>query len=232
MQLAVREHTFFFVDLSNQTMGDTIMKLFKHFKPTCSQLIAAAFILSSSGLSYAAPSIIPNTFSAGTPANAADVNANFTAVESAIITNTSAIANVAKSVLNCSVEINSLAFLTSTTSNIDSVTITTSGPGQVLVTASGMLRVSSYNGSPFHVSVYVVNTSLSYDSNASNYWGPAQGGMTGVTLYDQPFSEQNSFTLASSGSNTFYLTGRLLTAPTAGYIYAGKSRICALFIPD
>lgn len=55
------------------------MKSLLRFKPTRAQFIAAAIIATSMGLSYAAVTI-PNSFTAGTPAVAAQVNENFTAV--------------------------------------------------------------------------------------------------------------------------------------------------------
>ncbi len=59
------------------------MKSFPHPKSVCMQLIAAAILAAGMGQSYAAVTI-PNTFSAGTPAVASQVNDNFTAVKNAI----------------------------------------------------------------------------------------------------------------------------------------------------
>ena len=59
------------------------MKSFLHLKPTRAQFIAVAIIFTSMGLSYAAVTI-PNTFTASTPAVADQVNANFTALKTAV----------------------------------------------------------------------------------------------------------------------------------------------------
>ncbi len=59
------------------------MKSLPHLKSVYTQLIAAAILAAGVGQSYAAVTI-PNTFSAGTPAVATQVNDNFTAVKNAI----------------------------------------------------------------------------------------------------------------------------------------------------
>jgi len=113
------------------------MKLLKKLKPTRSQLIAGTIIATSLGLSYAAAVGIPNTFTAGTSAAAADVNANFTAVETAINsnatainTNTTNIGNSSKSASTFST--NTGPILTSTASEIISLSFTCPADGFVL----------------------------------------------------------------------------------------------------
>lgn len=64
-------------------MGDAIMKSFKQLKPTRLQFLVATILATSMGLSYAAVTI-PYTFTSGTAAKAADVNANFTALKNAV----------------------------------------------------------------------------------------------------------------------------------------------------
>jgi hypothetical protein len=59
------------------------MKSFLHLKSIHASLFAAALLAVSMGQSYAAV-VIPNTFTAGTPAVATQVNDNFTAVKTAI----------------------------------------------------------------------------------------------------------------------------------------------------
>ena len=59
------------------------MKSLPYLKSSYMQLIATAILAAGMGQSYAAVTI-PNTFSAGTPAVATQVNDNFTAVKNAI----------------------------------------------------------------------------------------------------------------------------------------------------
>ncbi|MHB8455068.1 MAG: hypothetical protein ACYDDO_10320 [Acidiferrobacterales bacterium] len=59
------------------------MKSLPHLKSVYTRFIAAAILAAGMGQSYAAVTI-PNTFSAGTPAVATQVNDNFTAVKNAI----------------------------------------------------------------------------------------------------------------------------------------------------
>ena len=65
------------------TRQGLIMKLSSRLAPTRAQLFTATLITSAMGLSVAAVSL-PNTFTAGTSASAAQVNANFAALKAAV----------------------------------------------------------------------------------------------------------------------------------------------------
>ena len=99
------------------------MKSLPHLKSIYTQLIATAILAVGMGQSYAAVTI-PNTFSAGTPAVAAQVNDNFTAVGNQMPAVKQAPAY-------------NWVMMTAVSGNLESITITPPGSGFVIVTATG-----------------------------------------------------------------------------------------------
>ena len=155
--------------------------------------------------------------------NAADINTNATAITAI---------TAAKILIACSSESNFISSMSSTTADIESITITVPSPGTIYVSASGMARISgSYNGSSFQAQFSITNATATFDSNASNFWGPFAGGLPSGISYDQPIQEIKDF-VVSAGTHSFFFTGRLGVTPTVGTVSAGKSKICAQFIPD
>ena len=121
------------------------------FNNSVAKLIGVAAILGT-GLSIADDVTIPNTFQAGTPARAADVNANFTAVEASVDDNAADIANNVTAIQTNTLSIAAI-------SSVGGVGVYSGGVrlGAVLVkelTSTGKIWVLSSQGYLFEMGLY------------------------------------------------------------------------------
>jgi hypothetical protein len=110
------------------------MKRFTKFKLNRNQLVGLLIIGSSVAVAYAGTVTLPNTFTAGTPAVADQVNANFTAVKNAVDDN-----NARFPTAWFHEDDNSTAYIDNTNVTIASLAITAPSDGIVLVNASTIL---------------------------------------------------------------------------------------------
>lgn len=141
-----------------------------------------------------------------------------TAVENAI--------NQNRSVAVCSAEVLSVT-LTTSTSDINTVSITVPGPGTVLVSGSGTFRVNNSGAAAWEGDVWIADTSGGNTGDVRNFWG----GPTGLPAGDywSPVHEQRTFTVGAAGTYPYYLTGRYYGTQT---VYVYRSSICAVFTPS
>ncbi|MCW9013781.1 MAG: hypothetical protein OQL06_08365 [Gammaproteobacteria bacterium] len=116
--------------------------------------------------------------------------------------------------------------LTTTVSDITSVSVTVNGPGTVMVTGSTSLSVTS-TGAVWEGDIYISDTSDTSNSNARRQWWVPAGMPNGSTA--TPAQVQTTFTVPSAGTYTYYLTGMHFYSTV---VTANKSVICAVFTPD
>ncbi|GEM82610.1 hypothetical protein [Meiothermus hypogaeus] len=174
--------------------------------------LALGFALSSLGLWALAGINLPHTFTAGNPIRAAEVNANFTALNNAL-------PGVAQAVESDTTDIpDSPNYLRR------SVTINVPGPGYVRVSASLQLNIV-YTGSNALFTVALANEPdvirPDQDKRIS-----LPGGLPNWT-YIQIVSSERVFPVDSAGPKTFYL---LVEENSATQGQVAKSTLTATFV--
>jgi hypothetical protein len=168
-------------------------------------------------IGYAASVTVPNTFSPGTTISSTEVNDNFTALKNGIDEN--------KSVAACSPEVLTTT-LTTSVSDIASVSITVPGPGRVTVSGSGTFQLNN-DGSRWAGDVLMTETSGGTGADVRNSWAGPAGLPTG--LFASPFHEQAIFEVAAEGTFTYFLAGQnILTQP----VTVLSANVCAVFTPN
>ncbi|RIH84659.1 hypothetical protein Mlute_01823 [Meiothermus luteus] len=133
---------------------------------------------------------LPHTFSAGSPIRAAEVNANFAALNNAL-------PGVAQTAASDSVAI------TDTTPAVDSVTINVPGPGYVRVSATAQLNVEYTGTSSAMFTLAVSNTADTIRPDQDKRIS-LPGGLPAWT-YRYIVSSERVFPVDSAGPKTFYL---------------------------
>lgn len=194
------------------------MKSLLHLKPTRAQLIAAAIIATSMGLSYAAVTI-PNSFTDGTPAVAAQVNANF-----------SALANAMPAVKT--VNTPHAAAVTSTTGeNIASITVTAPVDGQIVLDASGDIGINQTVVANNYVYTYLATTTGGTSTTKSFFVLDTTGGAPNRSWGNLHLT--GVFPVTAGTPTTFYLTAnRDSSGLNAIFVGYGMARLTATFIPS
>lgn len=198
------------------------MKSLFHFKPTRTQFIAAAIIASSVGMSYAAVTI-PNSFTAGTPAVADQVNANFTALGNAM--------PAAKTVVFGGVEVTA-----TTGTNITSLTVTPPSTGFIILSSDGSLGLNQSVAGYSRVNVFLTNISgQASTTDPHQIWLVDTTGGTAQPYNWAPFHVQGIFPVTGGVAQTFYLTATKFAVTSNYSAFVGttsaKVRLTALFIP-
>lgn len=182
---------------------------------------------------------IPHNFQAGTPAVADNVDQNFEAVRVEVNDNNSRINTNASDIIDITTELDStpgIAYvlqsgssgLTSSYTNIMSVTIDAPATGFVFVTATGMIQLSgkTNSSSSEYGSIYVGMSSTSNGTPVSRTRFYISGtGPSGS--FEIPYGVQNVFPV-STGSNTFYLVGLENGGSGTGTVWF--SQLTAIFI--
>lgn len=195
------------------------MKSLLRFKPTRAQFIAAAIIATSMGMSYAAVTI-PNSFTDGTPAVAAQVNANF-----------SALANAMPAVK--SVNTPHLAAVASTTGeNIASITVTAPVDGQIVLDASGDIGINQTVAANNFVYTYLTTTSGGTSTTTKSFFAlDTTGGAANRSWGNLHLT--GVFPVTAGTPTTFYLTaGRDSSGVNIIFSGYGMARLTATFIPS
>jgi hypothetical protein len=117
-------------------------------KQSASKKLLLPALLLVSGIATAAPVTIPNTFTSGTPAVAAEVNANFTAVKTAVDDNNNDIISLVTALDSAyrftEIYFTAVDFSTSFGSSVSEVLTTTCPTGSILV--GGGVKCSGTGG--------------------------------------------------------------------------------------
>jgi len=151
---------------------------------------------------------IPNTFVAGTPAKAADVNANFTAVATAV----NGLASSGKAIVaasgGCGASCPSLAANAATTTviSVSSVSITVPAGGSFVVTFNGFAECDQSTGNVVDLGGQILTSSTAAASSVGV--GAASARFTwaasAVAYFDFNMNAQAAFTASAGGTFTFY----------------------------
>ncbi len=145
---------------------------------------------------------VPNTFTAGESASAAEVNENFTALKDGVNANMQKLSGVS------TISLDKSSVLTGSYTDQISITITAPSDGYVFVTANGVIStktsvaVSDYFTS---TNVGVTNASATSPENENKIRFYYRG--KDYHSYSMPYSVQGVFPV-SSGENTFYLVAK------------------------
>lgn len=152
--------------------------------------LALGFGLSTLGLWALAGVTLPHTFTAGSPIRAAEVNANFAALNNAL-------PGVAQSAASDAVAI------TNTTPAVASVTINVPGPGYVKVSATAQLNVEYTGTSSAQFTLGLSSTSDTLRPDQDKRLSLPSGLPAWTYIYI--LSAERVFPVDSAGSKTFYL---------------------------
>jgi hypothetical protein len=193
------------------------MKSHLRFKQTCTQLAAAAFIATGMNTVYAAVTI-PNSFTAGSPAVASQVNDNFTAV-----------ANQMPAVKT--VETGGGTAISSTTAAMMQINVTTPGAGSVVVYASGTvyLNVSSASGQLIRAKVSETSADTTETPGIQFIRSPSITSTGAAHAF--PFSIVKVFP-ATAGAHTYYLNMWHQVGSATGAAQIDDTTLTAVFIPN
>ncbi|GIW35822.1 hypothetical protein [Meiothermus sp.] len=174
--------------------------------------LALGFALSSLGLWALAGINLPHTFTAGNPIRAAEVNANFAALNNAL-------PGVAQTVESDTTDIpNSPNYLSR------SVTINVPGPGYVRVSASLQLNIVYTGGNALFTVALANEPDVIRPDQDKRISLP--GGLPNWT-YTQIVSSERVFPVDSAGPKTFYL---LVEENSGTQGQVSKSTLAATFV--
>jgi hypothetical protein len=179
---------------------------------------------------------IPNTFSSGQVISAAQVNANFTALKTAVdaleapgSVNTAKLADNAVTAAKIADEPGQAQSFTSSTTTLDgtvqvirSITINAPAAGFVLVMASAEVTLAHTNGTTSNLN-FGVSSSTAFTTDQDKDITVPSGAATGT--YVQVAAAQKIFPVAA-GANTF----NLLAQETSGNISVGDITLSAVFL--
>lgn len=179
----------------------------------------------AAGTAWADAVVGLTTFTSGTPAIAASVNANFSEIQNSVDDNDTRITSLEDTTPGTA-----SAFFAATSypavaaTAIGEVTIDVPGPGTVVVTANATLKLEHTNGSISKMLVYIVDAPLTTESSHQAYYSFGTGAASGNYYF--AFAKTRIFTVSSAGSKTFYLTA---TGDGNSYIY--RKDLVAIYYP-
>ena len=182
--------------------------------------ITVLILLVSAGWGWADDVTGLKTFSAGAPAKASEVNANFKAVKDAVEDNNDQAENNYTEITTAKSRISTLEIaqpgvawsqgdsggtIKTSSAALKSLTLVAPSGGWAIVTATGSVHWNITSAAQGMVSLKVSNTSGDTKTGEGVQFVQFQAGMgTGIFMF--PFSTTRVFQV-SRGSNTFYLNG-------------------------
>ncbi len=186
-----------------------------------SLVIALGLIAFAASSAWAGSVTIPNTFSAGTKAEADKVNENFTAVKTAVDDNDARI-----NTLNTGIEfadIGSSSDIPTTIRNCGSIVLTAPQAGFIFVQVSGYAE-------PFGANT-VVDVGIGDSTTAFDFYTRA-GLLDGTDTFRRvfPINVSGVYSVAA-GSKTIYLLAQVESTFSAQTVNLGKLYISAIFVP-
>ena len=182
--------------------------------------ITLLILLISAGWGWAGDVTGLKTFSAGAPAKASEVNANFSAIKTAVDDNNDQAENNYTEITDAKSDINTLksaqpgvawtqggsgGTIGSTSASLKSLTLVAPSSGYAIVTASGFVYWNIANEAQGMVRLKISNTSGDTDEGDGVQFIRFQAGQ-GKGIFNFPFSTTRVFQVAK-GNNTFYLNG-------------------------
>ncbi len=182
------------------------------------------------------------TFSAGAPAKASEVNANFSAIKTAVDDNNDQAENNYTEITDAKSDINTLksaqpgvawtqggsgGTIGSTSASLKSLTLVAPSSGYAIVTASGFVYWNIANEAHGMVRLKVSTTSGDTDEGDGAQFIRFQAGQ-GKGIFNFPFSTTRVFQVAK-GNNTFYLNG--LHQVVNGTATVDDYTLTAMFVP-
>ena len=205
--------------------------------------ITLLILLVSAGWGWAGDVTGLKTFSAGTPAKASEVNANFSAVKTAVDDNNDQAENNYTEITDAKSRISTLesaqpgvAFsqgdsggtIGSTSAALKSLTLVAPSSGWAIVTATGSVHWNIASAAQGMVRLKVSTTSGDTAVGEGAQFVRFQAGMgTGIFMF--PFSTTRVFQVAK-GSNTFYLNG--LHQVVNGTATVDDYTLTAMYVPE
>jgi hypothetical protein len=179
-------------------------------------VLAALFVTQSSS---SAEVTIPNTFTSGTKAVAAEVNENFDAVAEAISQNQTG-AGITLDPLHSRIGQSYVSVVP-----VASVTITVPSAGYVIVTHSGSAVTFS---EPNTINLGVGDTELAMDTSVS------AGSLddTSTRRHQYTYSVSNMYLVPSAGTYTYYGLAQKNLIFNAGSVNVSPQSLIALFVPN
>jgi hypothetical protein len=194
-------------------------------KTTCAALLTAVFCLAAKP-AFAQTLTIPNTFVAGTPAKAADVNANFTAVATAVngLTKASAIDQTGCPSGICT------TMTYNVTQTVNQISITTTGAGVAFVFFTGNVECGAAATAGVGISVWAQLVSTNVAPTLGDGLALFRGIAAVSDYYDSPMDAHRVFVVPAAGTYTYYYNAINRSSTVTCTYYGGN--MSAMFIPS
>jgi len=176
---------------------------------------------------------IPNTFTSGTPAVAAEVNANFNAAKTAIDDNDSRVTTLENTLAGAAETTwtNAVYFTNNTPAVALSNTITIPDPGIVVAIATGFVFHDHTFGVQDGFKIELSNTTAgsSVSINAIGYTETRVPNNVATGLWwGMGYSITRTFVESTAGAKKYYINGQLASG-AAGYLYS--NHLTLLYFP-
>jgi len=192
-------------------------------------VMLATTLLGIAAIGYASSVTIPNTFISGTTISASQMNANFTAVKTAVDDNNSRITVLEqkKTTIKYSQDNTCCSAVTAAVAH-QSVSINATSSGNVVVSFTGYCGLNHITGQYTRIGYAISQTSGDVNS-------PSRGSIQVPSAspsdnYTFSLSTQQVFPV-STGTATFYLNVQN-TSTGAGAVQIGWGNLHAMFIPN
>ena len=204
--------------------------------------ITLLILLVSAGWGWAGDVTGLKTFSAGAPAKASEVNANFSAIKTAVDDNNDQAENNYTEITDAKSDINTLknaqpgvawtqgdsgGTIKTSSANLKSLTLVAPSSGYAIVTATGSVYWNITSAAAGLVRLKVSDTSGDTEEGNGVQFIRFQAGL-GTGAYFFPFSTTRVFQV-SKGNNTFYLNGWHQTVN--GTATVDDYTLTAMFVP-
>jgi len=178
---------------------------------------------------YASTVTIPNTFTSGTTISSTQMNANFTAVKTAVDDNDSRITTIANAMSAVKSTGNAASHqITGTVSDVLSLTVTPPADGYMIVMANGSVEIDGLTAGAVQAKLFLTTTSGGTSAPEQAWVGNATAGSLSYDLI--PYSIVKVFPVTASVSETFYLTGYENAGATNANTYIFPFSLTALFV--
>ena len=211
------------------------------------RMVGLGIIIGLSSPTWAGDLTIPNNFTSGTPAVAAEVNANFDAVEQEVDDNNTRInrnnSNIGVNRDNITTLTNSQAAaasvgnnlivdITTAMTNIDSLSVSAPRPGFIIFNATGIMGLRAHSpGTRDDLGCYLADNDSSSASPSSFLTIPAQ-----LEPFDGTFAATMAITrtvpVLNAGSVTVYLNCHIVNGGGGQDAFVQNYEINAIYVPN